>query len=446
LTSNKEIDLFSELIANYEGLFPNQLEVLVVFYLYQKKNLNILEDSFSHDTIVQSIDQVSLSIGKETNSNHNLLIRKLRKFFLRKTKDGYSLKEFAIDFCTLIQTEISNQFNPTQLELKFKALAQSLEINLSNEGNFQLWYSDFFLKNKLDIRKQIDILHDKLEVAIMKLNSYYSSYDTSFAQRLGEMDSIVKEIQMNTNQLTKAFDAKEEIRDLLNKAKNNVDSFAYESDFFITSRVDVINFLESSEQALSDISLTIDSIIPQMDRLFASLEHREFDRKLETMLTILFSESTLTKVDKNWSEVKLPIFISLIQIAIKKPRLTYCEDYHYLDVNENKALRVNRDLEEEESNYNQSAYKFLVNRKAHSYSSSLISLLKTGQSISLSSHFNSILAKEDLEVAFKSIFLTLKEASKDQDLVIKNDTSIDFNSLNPNIATWKTEIKTTSNS
>jgi len=438
-----KLNPYNQLITNYEGLIPNQTEILVIFLLYQKTQMSIINSPFSYDTVVNCIDEVDDDLARGSGTNHNLLIRRLQKFFLRRNNQGYSLKEYANDFCVLLETEISNRISPAELELKFKTLAQSLKENITDESRFNIWYKDYFTKSKLTIRKQIDILHNKLELAINKLNLYYSSSDLGFTEKLSEMDGTMQEIQGNTHQLTKAFDAKEEIRELLDQAKSDNECFAHDSDLFLKSRVQILNFLDNSDQALSSISNTIDSIIPQMDRLFDSLEHRDFDRKIENMLVKVFSESKRVRNDAKAYEIKLPDFLpSHVPLGIKKSKLVYCVDYHFLNIHENEPLNANIDPKEEEENYNKSLKKLLVNKKVNMYSSNLVSLLRSGQNISLSNQFNQIAEEEDLEIAFKSIFLTLKVISKDGETVIDVEKTIDFNHSKPNLATWKMEIIT----
>lgn len=438
-----EFDLYDEVKKNYKKLLPKKEETLAIFILYQKIALNILEPTFSHDNVIEAIDQAYEDQGKTNRKKSpirdNEIIHNLMPFFLKRQSKGYALKGFANDFCKLIENELLTRFNPSQIEIQFNIFYQALKENLATEEKFSTWYEVTFDKNKNVIKKQLEILHTSVESTINELNLLYNSADVDFADKLRAMDSRVKGLSVDTKKLESAFQLVDDILTLINQAYNDQASFAYTSERFREIRKEIKAFFEEIADGLAEVSFSVDKIKPQLERLYGSFEQRELDRKLEKFVEYLFKHAIVQKV-QNKEDINLPN-LALHNLTGSKSRFLYPFYYNFANQASPPLRVVSYNVENHRKQYLETKNQIAINRKSVVHFKAILAKIRSGARIDYHDYFFDLLDKENsLEVALKTTHLLLRELLKTPNS-IEISTQFTFSANNKNIAIWRTRLQ-----
>lgn len=441
-----EFNLYREIRKDYFQLIPGKDEGLVVFLIYQKIKLEILDKTFSHQTVIETIEEVSDDLGKigknNTPARNNEIIRNLLFFFLRRTKKGYVLKQYAYEFCKLIEHELENKFNPSQLEVTFRLFHNSLQQSLGSELEFDTWYVVGFEKNKNEIKKHLEILHNSVESIIQELNALYNSSEIDFTTKLKEMDLKVKDLINDTHRLESGLQLTDEIMSIINNAYQDLSGFAHSSVRFGEIRKEIRLFFEDIQQNLSDVSYSIDKIKPALKRLYGSLEQRELDRKLEKLLTYVFKNAELKKNETYRDEILLPEKIPLKLLQAEKDKFLHPQYYDYLNQKNLTVRKLVYDEEEHNLQFINAQKKVDLNRKAVSYYNEFMLTIKSSRTTDFKDLFFSLMDKEaDLEIALKAAHLILKEVTTNKNYNLEIKKEFEFPTDQSNLAIWKTRVE-----
>ena len=447
MVSENLFDFYTEVQKNYKALFPKKEEGMVLFLLYQKIKDGTIEKTFSHETLIDTIEEVTFDLNGKVNRNNsparnNDTIQILLQFYLLRISKGYSLRIFAEDFCKLLENELDARFNPSQIETQFIMFNNALLDAIGSEKTFLIWYSDFFDKNKNQIRKQIEILHNDVDRTINELNILYSSEATDFLTKLKEMDIKVQSLSIDAKKLSAVFVYTDRIVDVLNEHYETPDSFAHHSEPFRKRRKAIRVFFSELTSALQEVSFTIDKIKPQLQRLYGSFEQRDLDRKLEKFVDYVFKNSSVEKNEMNKEEIRLPNSVEYKFLVMDKSKLLYPIQMDFMSLPYDEGKNSFFDPTEHQRQFEKAQDLLNQNQKALLYYNQFLNELNVKHQICYDEYLFDLLEKEgSIEIALKTTHLILRKINSDDRYKITMSNSFKSPSSNPNLAIWETILQ-----
>lgn len=446
MNSSPLFELYAEVKKNYNDLFPKKEVGLVVFKLYEKIKLGILERNFSHENIIEAIEDTDRELGRVNKNSlpgrNNDIIHKLLKFYLQRNNKGYSLRIFSEDICKLIENELHARFNPSQIEKQFILFHEALLKSIHDEETFSVWYKDIFEPSKNQMKRQIEILHNGVENTIKDLNTLYTKGDVDFISKLREMDAKVRDLSSDTRQLAAAFELSDTITGVINEAYDNPRSFAYNNDYFSDARKELRFFFNELERSLADVSLTVDKIRPQLERLYGSFDQRELDRKLERIVDYLFLNSYVEKNENGKEEIVLPPAFQSRHFPGEKARFQYPYYYDFLAQRNFGVRKPILNESEHQIQFENAHAKILLNQAAVFHFNFVMKQLKKGNQFSYHDFVCELLQNgESIEVAMKTTHLVLRELGNDPAYKIIIKPNFKTFSNNQNFAVWETTFQ-----
>lgn len=458
IVSDKKLNKI--LIDKYHQIIPSQEDGLVVFNLHNKISKDIIDKTFSERAILTSIQTVYQELGvsslRELTQKNDETIHRLLKHFIERIPEGrgYKLTTYADTFCNVLNDEAFTHINPTELEQIFKDLVTLLKAKLTSLTDFNHWYNFQFSKNKNDINGQVRALKMQIDETVETLNEIVKNEADDFKLMLMECDKLLGYIKEQTDRLSTAFSAKDDIKQMLDEA----DILTDEAEFRDRKRL-VREFFKDIEEKLLGISSSIDRIRPRINKLYSDFEKREFDRKLEVFLLFLFknSEGKFVKTKRlkdrtvNEIRVKFPKPLPSMkkqrikfekEVYFSQPKFTQIEYYNLLDPLPMDIENVDFDAEDLQRQMALRLRQMERDQRVEHWFKEIDTKLNDGKKVEFANYFYKILEQEkDLETAIKEAHMMVKEYAFSPKYTLKIDEKFMINDKQKNIAIWKMQIQ-----
>jgi len=446
-----KINIEIELFERYNELILEKEIGLVVFSIYSQYNLREIDKLFSYKTIINIIDKVWKKLGNKEikrgeTQKYEELILILRKHYIEKdTKtNNYSLTDYAIKICNIINDEIENILKPSEIEQLFNNLLLILKDNIISFEKFFVWYNKEFQPRKFDINAQVRTLRHQAEKAQNELNIIISKDDDYF-DMLKATENQIDTIQEQNHKIIKSFSAKESIKELLDNSELS------ESREFRDIRSEIRDFFREIDKKLMLVSEIIDTTKPKIYKLYQDIEKKRYDKKLEKLLLFVLQNSSsdfLLEKNKSFYEINIQLpteldfeklilpqpskFLKVEYVEFTEPDTIETQDAEY-DHNEN-TLQIEKRKQQIEKNRK---IEIWFNRILND-----LQALEINNSIIFTNYFFKILEQEnqDLELAIKIANKVFSDFSKNHNFSVEIDKTLEINTSINDIALWKMTI------
>ncbi|WP_293742052.1 hypothetical protein [uncultured Pedobacter sp.] len=301
---NTSFDLYREAMRQYELIVPNQVDGLVLLSLFDQFG----QDGFKEDQINTIIDKVYRDLGgssqrSEYDRNNSVVIR-LQEFYLSRDEHNksYQFKTFGRQFCENLKERLISTYNPARIKRLFDGLLLDLERYLkSPENNFDMWFSDHFLRIRPEITAHVEILDQQVSQSVREFRKRFKQGDTDISTLLDEIISKLEGIKQQAGELKAAFSATYNIDQILDEALLSNATGADPKGI-----QQVFDFNKSIRGQLEQISLRIEHIKPRIREFIYEFNQRDFDRKTGLFLDFLIKNASSSKTEEGKAFLKLP--------------------------------------------------------------------------------------------------------------------------------------------
>ena len=295
----------------YDEVIPDRKLGMVVLGLYDRIKNNTIGKFFKHadiEAIYWAINPVKERKPHEHAQND---IEWLKHYFLSydSVSQEYHLRDYAYEFGDLVYILLEARFKPTQVEQLCTTLLKSLNANIGDK-TFKNWYTDIFEVNHSKLRRQLDLLDDKISTLVKDLGLQRLD-DEEVLEMLRSVSERLDQLIFEYGQLNAAYRDTRFIRNLLTDYQFDASDDLPEVEHAITFFVELRRLLDAIRERL-------DRIQPKIQQLFGVFQQANFRARTEQFIRFLLENSMI-----NNSKVVLPGQISPFIWRIHKLQLWY---------------------------------------------------------------------------------------------------------------------------
>ncbi len=297
----------------YEEVIPDRRLGKVILRLYDRIKNNTLSQFFKHAELEAIYWEVNPTRERKTREVTQDAIERLKHYFIAYDSDRqeYHLRDYAYKFGEMVYTLLEAQFEPTQVERLCKTLLKDLETHIA-DGTFINWYEYIFKSNHSDLRRQLDLLDEKINILIRDLG--LQRLDEEVLQMLRSVSGRLDRLLVEYKQLDSAYRDTRFIRThLTNYQLQAPDEEVLEIEYALTFFADLRRLLDA-------IRIRLYRIQPKIQQLFGVFQQANFRARTDQFIRYLFEYS---KVSNN--NLVLPANVSPFVRRIHKLQLWYFE-------------------------------------------------------------------------------------------------------------------------
>lgn len=285
-------NLYREAKEQYEKLIPEKKDGLILISLYSKYRTK----DFSEENIIAIINRIFKDQGNESSRiendrNNNIVLRLQESFLWRdEIKKTYQFKKYGLDFCQNIEKQLVDRYNPAKIKRFFNELLNSLNENIEQNNDFNLWIEDHFDIRMPSLSYQIEILDQQVNESVKSFKKNVKSEKEDILVILGQIEFGLEIIKEQASELRNAFQISYDIDEILKKILENQDSIIY-----IENIQKVQDFHDNSRSQLEQVSKRIEKIKPRIREFIYDFNKKDFDRKTNKFIYHLLNKSYVKK-------------------------------------------------------------------------------------------------------------------------------------------------------
>ena len=311
-----DFQLYESLSKQYSALVPNQVEGLVVVWLYEKIQQEEIDKKFTYTNIEEAIREVAISLSLESQPQTENVLTSLFHHFIERLGGNYerfTLTEYAKKFVRLIEGKLNSSHKHFPLRQSFDRYAHFKAGDIDTAIEFESWYTQGFDNTtRQTILDHIESLRDEVSSALTKLNQILFAEDEQSAlQMANKFTTTFRIFGEKANQiaetLTLDFHLKTEIQNVIDKFYARLETSvstsnqtalddAYQGAVDIQEKVN--EFFKIVNEKLERIR---NQIIFASSKLNELQEHFKYQSRykinLRKMLTLILEEGLYTKED-----------------------------------------------------------------------------------------------------------------------------------------------------
>jgi len=429
----KEYFNFIEQIKmNYTNIIPKEEYGMIVFLLFDKFGTNV----FSENELKKIISDYHNYSEKERelHSIIKLTIQFLTINFIRKSKQGYILTPYSLQFSKEILKKLHRDFSPSEVKKILLKLRKELEPRLQ-EDNFNEWF-DFFERYKTDLDNQIESLDKRIDSYINDFRKVIFDNEKQNTELLKSIREGLEKIKSQVVELTSAFTDIYDIEDLLNRVNINTDTSTT-----IKNKKKAKDYFTDIRDYLTTINNRIDLIQPRIQEFFSDINRADFDRNTKKFIRDLIKNTTVEKINSK-KELVFPYDMALLKEMYKEEfNFTIADNQLKKGKTQSKTVNTVVDEMEIEKKY-QNAKKIREQRaKAMLYVKNIKDDLNKYTLIKYSSYFYQIIEDtQNINIAIKVAYLLLNEFTKSQQYIVEiSDQAISHDKYKSTVL-WEMKI------
>jgi hypothetical protein len=271
----------------YSEVIPDRKLGMVILGLYDRVKNNTLDTFFKHADIEHIYWEVNPVKERKPHEQAQNDIEWLRHYFLSydSARQEYHLRDYAHKFGDLVYTLLEARFKPTQVEQLCTTLLKSLKANITDK-TFKSWYADIFEVNHSKLRRQLDLLDEKISVLVKDLGLQRLD-DEEILQMLRSVSERLNQLIFEYGQLNAAYRDTRFIRDLLTDYRFD----APDEDLSELERA--ITFFIELRRLLDAIRERLDRIQPKVQQLFGVFQQANFRARTEQFIRYMLNNSAV---------------------------------------------------------------------------------------------------------------------------------------------------------
>lgn len=429
----KEYFNFIEQIKmNYTNIIPKEEYGMIVFLLFDKFGTNV----FSENELKKIISDYHNYSEKERelHSIIKLTIQFLTINFIRKSKQGYILTPYSLQFSKEILKKLHRDFSPSEVKKILLKLRIELEPRLQ-EDNFNEWF-DFFERYKTDLDNQIESLDKRIDSYINDFRKVIFDNEKQNTELLKSIREGLEKIKSQVVELTSAFTDIYDIEDLLNRVNINTDTSTT-----IKNKKKAKDYLTDIRDYLTTINNRIDLIQPRIQEFFSDINRADFDRNTKKFIRHLIKNTTVEKINSK-KELVFPYDMALLKEMYKEEfNFTIADNQLKKGKTQSKTVNTVVDEMEIEKKY-QNAKKIREQRaKAMLYVKNIKDDLNRYTLIKYSSYFYQIIEDtQNINIAIKVAYLLLNEFTKSQQYIVEISDQVISHDKYKSTVLWEMKI------
>lgn len=415
----------------YEEVIPDRKLGRVVLRLYDRIKNNTLNSFFKHADLEAIYWEVNPTKERKTREITQYAIEQLKHYFISYDADRqeYHLRDYAYEFGKMVYTLLEAQFNPSQVEKLCKILKENLEKHIES-ATFKDWYLYIFQPNYSDLRRQLDLLDEKIDLLVRDLGLQRLD-DEDVLKMLRSVSDRLERLLIEYRQLEAAYKDTRFIHTQLIKYQNQ----ALEMD--VPNVEYAISFLSNLRRLLDAIRVRLNRIQPKIQQLFGVFQQANFRARTDQFIRYLFESSTLRT-----NKVVLPAHISPFICRIHKLQ------FWYFDVNRNvfpepPQPRTPRLVDEvaRKQAFQKAGEPARRQDEAHTWLERFHADLENNGTLSLSDYFDRIYRKDpqQFDIVLRFSYLVLRRYSNHVDWQLKVKPPTRQHSY-PNLLLWNIHI------
>ncbi|QMW03210.1 hypothetical protein [Spirosoma foliorum] len=296
----------------YDEVIPDRKLGMVVLGLYDRIKNNTLGTFFKHTDIEAIYWEINPVKERKPHEHAQNDIEWLKHYFLSydSVNQEYHLRDFAHKFGNLVYTLLEGRFKPTQVEQLCTTLLKSLKTSIVDK-TFKSWYTDIFEVNHSKLRRQLDLLDEKISELVKDLGLQRLD-DEEVLQMLRSVSERLDQLIFEYGQLNAAYRDTRFIRGLLT-------DYQFEApDEDLPELERAITFFVELRRLLDAIRERLDRIQPKIQQLFGVFQQANFRARTEQFIRYMLDNSVVTN-----NKVVLPTQISSFTWRIHKPQIWY---------------------------------------------------------------------------------------------------------------------------
>ena len=296
----------------YDEVIPDRKLGMVILGLYDRIKNNLLGTFFKHADIESTYWELNPIKERKPHEHAQNDIEWLKHYFLSydSARQEYHLRDYAYKFGDLVYTLLEARFKPTQVEQLCNTLLKSLKSSIDDK-TFKSWYTDIFEVNHSQLRRQLDLLDEKISELVKDLGLQRLD-DEEVLQMLRSVSERLDQLIFEYGQLNAAYRDTRFIRNLLT-------DYQFDASNEDLSEVEhAITFFVDLRRLLDAIRERLDRIQPKIQQLFGVFQQANFRARTEQFIRYMLDDSIVSN-----NKVILPTQIPSFTWRIHKPQLWY---------------------------------------------------------------------------------------------------------------------------
>lgn len=415
----------------YEEVLPDRKLGLVILRLYDRIRNKTLSTYFKHSDLENIYWEVNPTRERKTREITQYAIEQLKHYFISYDTDRqeYHLRDYAYEFGSMVYKLLEAQFKPSQVERLCKLLLDELKKHI-NSDTFSDWYSYIFGANHSDLRRQLDLLDEKINVLVRDLGLQRLD-DEDVLQMLRSVSERLDRLLLEHRQLDIAY---RDTRYIRARLTNYQDQASNEDAPDIEH---ALIFFADLRRLLDAIRVRLSRIQPKIQQLFGVFQQASFRARTDQFIRYLFENSVVPT-----NKVVLPAHVPPFICRIHKLQLWY------FDVNrtvfpEPPQPRPQRVVDEvaREKAFQEAAEPARRQDEAHTWLERFHAELEKNGSLALSDYFDRVYQQmpHRFDIVLRFSYLVLRRYSDHNDwlLAVKSPSS-QFSRLN--LLLWNIHI------
>ncbi|RFS19427.1 hypothetical protein DVR12_22595 [Chitinophaga silvatica] len=313
---NKEVQKDS----NFKALFPGDQSLRAMLWIYGKTITGAIpNDRFSEEVIFNAFQETNHEVYQRVPaSNFNAQISDLQKFYLRYDEDEqiYTFRDHGKSIFKTVETTLSGNFNPTEIEIICTKLKADLTACQTTE-ELEVWTRLHFPAFEPNMNTQVDSLDRYIHTTVSSIRVTAQLQSGNAIETLKDIDSQLEKLRQYNTELKAAFSSMKEINQELNKRIHSI------NDSSLLDKVErVRQFFPHVKYRLGLIDKRLDRLQPRLRQFFSALNKPLFNTQVEKFLHLLLTHSQVEGAQKN---VVFPLEIQAIRIFQPTPTFTYIQ-------------------------------------------------------------------------------------------------------------------------